>query len=99
VSHVSTPAQILLFVVQEIIEYVMRAYSRTGRLPRGEKQVRDGGAAAEKYRSAQRAEDDFFARSRRGVPDTPGAHLSEGNRGGDNKSMENQKRMITFTEK
>jgi len=45
-------------------------------LPRGEKQVRDGGAAAEKYRSAQRAEDDFFARSRRGVPDTPGAHLS-----------------------
>lgn len=54
----------------------MRAYPRTGRLPRGEKQVRDGGAAAEKYRSAQCAEDDFFARSRRGVSATPGAHLS-----------------------
>jgi hypothetical protein len=87
VSHVSTPAQILLFVVQEIIEYVMRAYSRTGRLPRGEKQVRDGGAAAEKYRSAQRAEDDFFARSRRGGARHPGRApiFPEGNRRGDNK--------------
>lgn len=62
--------------MQEIIEYVMRSYARTGRLPRGEKQVRDGGAVAEKYRSAQRAEDDFSARSRRGVSATPGAHLS-----------------------
>lgn len=31
----------------------MRTYSRTGRLPREEIQVRDGGGAAEKYRRAR----------------------------------------------